>query len=78
MQVHDASDLFSDILRRQNEIDAPTGNGAPRHFGLQGRTQFLRDRDATHVPDAAKCLRTIPIVAGDDHGEQLPAPVLRQ
>ena len=72
----DSNDLFRNIFRRQNEIDAAAGNGMLRHVELDGGGQLLGDRDAAHLLDSAQRCGAVAVVAGNDHGDQLAVPEL--
>ena len=49
LRMHSSINFLSDILRRQDKVDASTGNCALRHIGLLGSAQFLRDRSTADV-----------------------------
>ena len=70
--------LFSNLFRRKNEINAPAGNCALGHVRLRGGIQLLRDRDSACFLDAAQRRRSIAIIAGDNDSDQFAVPVLRQ
>lgn len=61
--VGNAHDFLGDIFWRQNEIDAPTVNGALGHVGLARGIQFLCDGNVAHLLDAAQCYSCVTIVA---------------
>ena len=72
-----SNNLFGDIFRCKDQVDAAAGNCTLGHVWLCGRVEFLRDGNAARFFDSAQCRRPIAIIAGDNNRDQLAVPVLR-
>jgi len=76
--MHNASDRPADIFGRKDIVDTPACYRAFGHIRLRGCLKLLRDGNAPKFPYVAKCRRAIAIIAGDDDGYELPAPMVAQ
>ena len=77
-RVRNTDNFPRDILRRKNEIDTPAGDRALRHIRVLRRVEFLCNGNAANFFYAAERRGPVPVIAGNDDGDQLAAPVLRQ